>query len=301
MLAGEHSQLVRQDGQGDHRSGTFAALGHDFDIHSPDPGLVRYLTRLLQPLAVAHPASKTYRITQEGGSFYVRYGEEASLVEVLSTPGALVSAFLSHVNEEVIKRTNDRVLIHAAGAERDGVGLVLPAVMEAGKTTLVAGLIQRGFRYLTDEAVAIDPEDLALHPFPKPLSVDPGSWDVLKDLRPNVTAEEEPYLTKQWQVVASEIHDDALAGVTTPRLIVAPQYVEGAPTRLEPVSRGRTVMKLAESTFVSAMPKQQVLATVAELARRCDCYLLTVGNLAAACGLITDLIDGMSGSARRND
>ena len=48
--------------------------------------------------------------------------------------------------------------------------------MESGKTTLVAGLVLAGLRYLTDEAVAIRPADGGITPFPKALSVDHGSW-----------------------------------------------------------------------------------------------------------------------------
>jgi hypothetical protein len=54
--------------------------------------------------------------------------------------------------------------------------------MESGKTTLTAGLVRSGWSYLTDEAVAFDWDTGRSRPFPKPLSVDPGSQHLFPEL-----------------------------------------------------------------------------------------------------------------------
>ena len=56
--------------------------------------------------------------------------------------------------------------------------------MESGKTTLTTGLVRAGFCYLTDEAVSFDWETGVIEPFPKPLSIDPGSWFLFPELEP---------------------------------------------------------------------------------------------------------------------
>ena len=81
------------------------------------------------------------------------------------------------------------MLVHAGAVEWDGHAALFPAPMESGKTTLVAGLVRAGARYLSDEAAAIDPETLLVHPFPKSLTIGAGSWEVLADLAPAVDPE----------------------------------------------------------------------------------------------------------------
>lgn len=65
-----------------------------------------------------------------------------------------------------------RVMFHAAGLSdpesRRTIALVAPS--GTGKTTAVAALGSQ-FGYVTDETVIIDPDSLAITPFPKPLSI----------------------------------------------------------------------------------------------------------------------------------
>src|SRR5262249_58546343 len=75
--------------------------------------------------------------------------------------------------------------IHAGGVALDGTAVALPAAMESGKSTLTAGLVRAGYAYLTDEAVMLDWETSAVIPFPKPISLDPGSWRLFPELAPD--------------------------------------------------------------------------------------------------------------------
>lgn len=65
-----------------------------------------------------------------------------------------------------------RVMFHAAGLSDPETGrtVALVAPSGTGKTTGVAALGSQ-FGYVTDETVIIDPDSLAITPFPKPLSI----------------------------------------------------------------------------------------------------------------------------------
>src|SRR3989337_610946 len=89
---------------------------------------------------------------------------------------ASLRCLLWHINKRVVEETSRLTLVHAGGLELDGQGIVMPAVMESGKTTTTAGLLRRGLRYLSDEIVAVDPDSLTLLAYPKALTVEPGSF-----------------------------------------------------------------------------------------------------------------------------
>src|SRR5690606_33425082 len=112
-------------------------------------------------------------------------------------------------------------------------------------TTTVAGLVRAGFRYLTDEAVAIDPDTMLALPYPKAMSVNRGSWQALGDLRPPHAH----FVAGQWQLPARSIRPDAVAEPSSVRFAVLPRYRPGATTSLEPVSRAEMLVQLADSAF----------------------------------------------------
>jgi hypothetical protein len=168
-----------------HRTGVVRALGYAFTVGTSDATLGAYLAALFAPMTLApggNPAvareAHHYRVSEDA----VRQWEvtvDDALVVRTPEPSEALAMLLWHVNGSVVEHTPDLTLVHAAAAARDGAAVVLPGAMEAGKTTLVAALLRAGLAYLTDEITAIDPASLRVMPYPKALSVDPGSWDVL--------------------------------------------------------------------------------------------------------------------------
>lgn len=222
---------------------------------------------------------------EEGWRYLVRYGGDPVLGT--SVLDLAITVLLWHVNAEVIRRSTPRYpLVHAGGVVSHGVAVLLPAPPESGKTTTVAGLLRAGFGYLTDEAVAVDPTGLLAHPYPKALSVDAGSWEVLADLRPPHSER----VSGQWHVPPTQIRPDAVAGPAPVRFIVTPRYQEAAPTRLQPISRAETLMTLADSTFNFQDEPARNLSVLARLAATADCYRLTIGDLDSAVRLVTELV-----------
>jgi hypothetical protein len=217
--------------------------------------------------------------------YVVRYGGEPVLGT--SVLDIAITVLLWHVNAEVVRRSTPRYpLVHAGGVVSHGVAVLLPAPPESGKTTTVAGLLRAGFGYLTDEAVAVDPAGLLAHPYPKALSIDAGSWEVLADLRPPHSER----VSGQWHVPPTQIRADAVAGPAPVRFIVTPRYQEAAPTRLQPISRAETLMTLADSTFNFQDEPARNLSVLARLVATADCYRLTIGDLDSAVRLVTELV-----------
>lgn len=85
-------------------------------------------------------------------------------------------AQIVNVVNEYAARTGDLPVLHA-GAVRtphDEV-VVLPGTMNAGKSTLVAALVQAGCDYLGDEAIGIRPGSRYAVGYPKPINLDETS------------------------------------------------------------------------------------------------------------------------------
>lgn len=279
-----------------------AALGHRFTVVTDVPGLQGYLGELFASLDPGDTPSRasdhreatpaTYTLRAEPGS----QGRTASLWRdetLLCDPSPTahaVALLLWDLNQQAVVRSPHLVRVHAAALADHGHGLVLAAPMEGGKTTLAAALVEAGFAYLSDEIAAFDPATLALRAYPKPLSVDPGSWAALAHLEPHVDPDLAPLLPRQWQLPAQAIRPGAVTATADPRLVLVIRYdpdTDAAPQRLP---RSKAVAHLARSTFELDRNPDRDLSALADIVRRCDCYTLAVGDLARACAEITALL-----------
>jgi hypothetical protein len=277
-----------------HVGPAMAALGHSFRLRTTDEVLGRYLEDVFGGLVVegSGGAGTVYSLVTDAPApwEYALYVDGRRIVES-HDPAYVFDYLLWDINHQAVERTSDRLLLHAAGVERDGVGAIFAAGMECGKTTLAAGLVQRGYRYLTDEAVSIEPDTLLAYPFAKALSIDPGSWTVLADLEPYIEPTLRPFMRQQWQVPVTRIHPDALAGPLVPQILVVPRYERGASTVIRPVRRAEMLQSLIGLTFDFRAQSRRNLAVLKELVAGSSCFHLTVGDLDAACDLIDEVFE----------
>ena len=75
------------------------------------------------------------------------------------------------MNWVLATRAHRYLLLHAAIVERHGRALLLPGASGAGKTTLCALLVARGWRLFSDEFAVIDPRGGHCRPVPRALSL----------------------------------------------------------------------------------------------------------------------------------
>ncbi len=256
------------------------------------PLVARWLGGVLAPLEIGEPADGRYTMT--GDPAQLDFDGEP-IAE--GTRSHALGMLLWHINREAVSRSPDLVRVHAAVAARGDSAVLLPAEMEAGKTTLVAGLVRRGLSYLSDEVAAVEPHSLRVRAYPKALAIDPGSWSVLADLRPTLEEGMEAFLPPQWLVPANDIRAEAVTASATPRLLIAPRYEEGAATRLEPIPRADALLLTAAATFELSEHPRRDLETLAAVLRGCDCYRLVVGDLEAACDAVLGAFDRLEGAS----
>ena len=272
-------------------SGPCRALDHHFVLQiEPEHGFREHLAPVVEPFRVGWTpgdCTTVYRVVAvDGGDAVLMNGERQ--IAAGRDGEAMLPWLVWNLNRDVIEHSSERhVLVHAAGATRGGVTVILPADQECGKTTTVAGLLREGFGYVTDEAVAINPGDLTINPFPKTLSLDAGSWHLFPDCRPLFASE---YCT-QWQVSPQAMGARPARGpVDPPGIIVFPQFVAGAPTSLVPVFAGYAVREMARMTFRFSDAPARNLAVLARVASRARTARLTIGSLERAVEEIENLV-----------
>jgi hypothetical protein len=285
-----------------HQTACFDALGYAFRVFAHDATLTEYLSELFADLATSAPDGHRYVLrptSDHRDDARCDVVLDGRLVFRAPTAEQLVATLVRAVNAEAIERCG-LVALHAGGVERDGLGLVFPGRMEAGKTTLVAGLVRAGMGYLTDEAVVIDPEALLIRPYPKPLSLDPGSWALFPELEPNAPLASDGYKRDHWQVPSAAIRPGARGRSCPVRLVVFPRYARGATTELQPLRRAEALVQLAKHTFHFKEQSRVALDLLADVIRPAACYHLTIGDLDEAVALLWNLAGSPTSSRRES-
>jgi len=302
----------------EHRIGPCQVFSQRFELRTTDAGLAAllrelYEATLLEPTGDGRtdgpvgPRADTprgqpvtvYRLLPPSGQQPGVVARDDEALVTSSRPATLLGRLVWAINRQVIDGTTDRLLFHAAAAEVEGVGVLLPADMEAGKTTLVAGLLDRGAGYLTDEAAAVTCPDLTLTGFAKPLSVDRGSWEVLSHHRPDPGSDQAAYLATQWQLSAARVGRGVRQGPLG--VIVFRRFEAGAPTRLERLGPADAVQRAVTCTFVTDSEHLPLvrLRELAGIVERVPVYELVGGDLAAACDAVLGVVAELPGAEDR--
>jgi hypothetical protein len=137
----------------------------------------------------------------------------------------------------------DHVFVHAGVVGVEDRAIVLPGRSFAGKTTLVAALVQAGAEYWSDEYAVLDAAGL-VHPYPKPLSVR------INDTR---ETDEQPV-----ESLGGQAGDRPL-----PVAVIAfTRYRPGAGWELRARTAGEGAVKLLEHSIAARSRPEQVLAAV---------------------------------------
>jgi hypothetical protein len=272
----------------------FRALGYTFSIRCQDAVLADYLDEVFKPFIATDTPEIRYEfgsIIDSGRKNYLLFSN-GKMLDNHRRPSVPFSTLLWHINRGVVRSSQDRLLLHASGVAQGGIALLFPAAMESGKTTLAAGLLRRGFEYITDEIIAIRPDDAVVERFPRALSVDEGSWAVLADLHPQLPPELALYVGDQWQIPPLSVPGGMVADrLTVPRFVISPQYQAGGSTRLIGIGRAEAVSLMAKHSFNLSRHGQAGLAALAAVARSSRCYRLEVASLEVACDLISSLVE----------
>ena len=204
--------------------------------------------------------------------------------------GQLIGALYQTVLELVHPSLGWLALIHGAAMAKNGAGLALPGPSGSGKSTLAAGLLAAGFDYLADDLIALSAPAGAIVPWPMPLSIKPGSVDVVAARHPELK-QAASYRTKGLDARLLVPAADAWEQEPVPlRSFVFPRYAAGSPPELTTLTTFEVIERLLSDRIWLGYPitEQRVSAFLAWLNDK-PAYALSFGALDDAVRLIEEL------------
>lgn len=225
---------------------------------------------------------KYYEITVNGGARFLpgRYDEILPHVEWA-------------MNWEVPKVMPQYLQLHASSMEIDGFGIIFPGDSGFGKSTLTAGLLARGWKYLCDEFALIHTDTLMLHPYPRAICLKRPSYPVIESLglklhaRPNYWKGSKGFVGF---VNPLEVRPDAIGRVCPIRYVIFPRYTPGAKPALIPVSRAEAAFDLHRVCFNLFGCNALGVDVLASMIRSAQCYRMISGEIKETCELVQNLI-----------
>ena len=194
------------------------------------------------------------------------------------------------------------LVIHAAAVERADQVLLLPGGSGIGKSTLCAGLVDAGWRLLSDELALLDPAGGRIFPLARPISLKNDAIDIIRDLAPEVVLGPPATDTRKGTVVhmkppAQSVLRAQEAG--SPRWIVMPAFAEGTPLHLDPISKASAFIRVADHALNYQVLGATGFHALVRLIDACACYEMRHAALDAAVAALTDLtIEAPSGRRR---
>jgi hypothetical protein len=200
--------------------------------------------------------------------------------------GGLWQAVLERIHPDVTWLA----LIHGAAVARRDKGLALCGPSGSGKTTLAAGLISNGFDYFADDLVALSAPMGMIVPWPTPLSVKPGSIEVITSYCDEL-ARAPRYRTKG--VDARLLVPPPGAWDSEPvklRWLVFPRFADGAAPQLQRISSFQAIERLLTDRIWIGNPiTSDRVATFLAWLEDTPAYMSVYGSLEEGVRHIEDL------------
>jgi hypothetical protein len=258
-----------------------SALGRGLALDVDDPVLAMTLDPLISDLSVpdvtaADGPEDSLLVRVEGkGPWTV---SSRHYYTVATTSPEALSATLTAVNLTAVAETP--LLAAHAGVVTDGrSAVVVPASSGTGKTTLVTALVQRGWHYLSDEALCLQWHDGRLSAYPRPLALSTWSAAAL-GLSPGVAGDGESFYAPSSLGAVGSAEGVAIAH------IVLLERGHASP-RLDPLKRQDALAELLRRSFNHFRDPGRALDLLGGAVRIADTSVLRLGDPAAAADLLT--------------
>lgn len=204
-------------------------------------------------------------------------------------------------NYALARRLYCYLLLHAAVIERGGRAIVMPALPGSGKSTLTAALMLRGFRLLSDEFGVVRLHDVRLLPMLRPVALKNESIDVIERFEP--AALMGPRFPKTQKGTVSHLaplaaHVDARHVPASPSVVLFPRFDRNVQLELESVTKPRAFARLAVNSFNYHALGPEAFEALGRLVDESSCWQLRYGDLDAAIGAISRLLDAPDADTR---
>lgn len=265
-----------------HSTCAYALLDAVVRITTDDRDLLSLLEELYAATVTDAPATVDLVVGRAPGPDGTGWFVARDGVVLVRTPGPTVAFnhLVFEANQQAIERTVGAVRLHASAVVHDRGAVVCAGAMQAGKSTLAAGLVRRGLGYLTDEVAAFTP-DGRVRAYAKPLSLgDPPAALGPVDWAPATGA----VALGASGLLPPTALGPVAAGPVAPVLLVLPRYRRDAPTVVRELAGVDALTAVAAHAFHLEEPG--VLAALAAIVERVPVVEIESGSLPEACDAV---------------
>lgn len=186
------------------------------------------------------------------------------------------------------------LIIHAAALEKNGCGVLLPALPGSGKSTLTAALMLRGWRLLSDELGIIETESGNLMPLARPVNLKNESINIIRDFSQDAMISPAYKDTNKGTVSLVRANPESVEMASQKVkqcFVIEPKYLPESTANLTPVSRGNMFMHVAENSFNYSVLAKHGYDVMTRLIEGSKCYSFVYSRLEDAVRIFDDLVD----------
>lgn len=186
-------------------------------------------------------------------------------------------------------------IIHAAAIEKDGCVAIMPGSPGAGKSTLTAALVHRGWRLLSDELAVIRLVDFQVVPLARPINLKNASIGIMRRFVPSGVFSREARDTVKGTVALLRAPEESLARMAEtapPRWIVFPYWQGSGAAQFHPMSKGDAFMQTRRNSVNYDIHGANGFRLLTGLIDRCDCFRFTYHSLEDAIAAFETLAGG---------
>jgi len=251
----------------------FKAYGLSIGVRVTDASVLDQVCRLLPPgwTPAASPAVRCLFSLIVGGPtrraglrrLNILYADVARVVRTHNLEEALQQLEL-HLHLYIAEMAPRYTFVHAGVVGWKGKAIVIPGRSLAGKSSLVAALVQAGATYYSDEFAVLDGRG-RVHPYPIPLAIRQSEGGA--------------------PLVKCRVEDIGGVAGTRPLpvgLVLSTRYSTGTRFRPRPVSAGHAVLDLLANTLPARRRPERTLAVLSRIVSHAILLRGTRGEAAVA-------------------
>ena len=250
----------------------------------------------IQYLLESHPVSKltfpiatTYRLHSNRSHSGVTVFEDSSCIYSESDQAGSLGALLESMMRTWTVNCFGGLILHAALMSKRGKGLLIGGASGAGKSSLAAWLMRRGWIYHGDEQMYADATDGRWEGFARPVCLKDGWTEVFPEM--NSQADLVTRVSGQTLVPAKLFGQTCMpAQAVSAGLLVFPVFQAKSDVSLKRLSPAQTTIQLVHLTLNCKNLSHGGVGQAAKIARTCPAYQLSYGNFDQLSPFL-DLID----------
>ncbi len=186
------------------------------------------------------------------------------------------------LNWVVANHAHQFAIVHSATLEKNGCGYIFPGAPGSGKSTLCAALVCRGWRLLSDEMALISIVDGLIWPIPRPVSLKNASIDIIRNFSHDVFLGDVVADTAKGNIAhmrPPKASVNAANVPVKPFAVMFPTYRAGASTEFIEITKGQTLMRLAENCFNYPVLGADGFNCLADAVSQTRCHTVTYSDL----------------------